>query len=269
MKQIAFLFLLLISVELSYSKTDTIPNTIKITNEQIKKISPQPVIISAVKPLLIKNVVDKKNDFWDMDFTFTAILAVIGALLGLILSILTVYDKFFQKPKVFAKIISFYSCDGDFELAIDNSLREMTYGIRFVLKFLINVTQSNLNYTEMSVFVKFKGDKNEYKGRIHSPRNFTNCTVGTEKFILKLPHDQILYYISVLEKEKSTMGYLTFIIPDVNNVFKDKWVEIYSKPDMFRLEFLGSDGKTYSTNSIQLMSEEEKYIWEDSIWICQ
>ena len=268
-KQITLILILLLSFEISYSQNDTIPDEVKITNEQVTKITPKQVLISSEKPLLIKNVVDENDNFWDMKFTSTAILAFLGALLGIVLSFITVYDKFIKKSKVFAKIISFYSSVGEFNLKINDSPEEMTYGIRFILKFLINVTRVNLNYTEMSVYVKFEGDKNEYKGRIHSPRNFVNCKLGSDNFKLNLPHNEILYYMSVLEKEKSTMGYLTFIVPDVNGVFKEKWGEVYSKPSTFRLEFSGSDGKTYSTDNIKLMSEKEKYIWEDNIWIRQ
>ena len=263
------MLILIMSFEFTYSQNDTIPDEVKNTNEQISKTTPKQVLISSEKPLLIKNVVDKNDKFWDMKFSFTAILAFLGALLGIVLSFITVYDKFIKKSKVFAKIISFYSSDGEFDLEMNNFPEVMTYGIRFVLKFLINVTRVNLNYTEMSVYVKFKGDNNEYKGRIHSPRNFVNCKLGSDSFKLNLPHNEILYYMSVLEKEKSTMGYLTFIIPDIKGKFRGKWAEIYSKPDTFRLEFLGSDDKTYSTDNIKLMSEKEKYIWEDDIWIRQ
>jgi len=269
MKQITLILILLLNFEMIYSQNDKINDEVKITNEQVTKKTSKQVLISSEKPLLIKNVDDKNDKFWDMNFTFTAILALLGALLGIVLSFITVHDKFIKKSKVFAKIISFYSSDGEFDLEMNNSPEGMTYGIRFVLKFLINVTQKNLNYTEMSVYVKFKGDKNEYKGRIHSPRNFVNCKLGSDDFKLNLPHNEILYYMSVLEKEKSTMGYLTFIIPDIKGKFKGKWGEIYSKPDIFRLEFLGSDNKTYSTKSIKLMSDKEKYIWEDNIWIRQ
>lgn len=269
MKQLLLILILIMSFEFTYSQNDTIPDEVKNTNEQITKITPKQVLISSEKPLLIKNVVDKNDKFWDMKFTLTAILAFLGAFLGIVLSFIAVYDKFFKKSKVFAKIISFYSSDGEFDLEMKNSQEGMTYGIRFILKFLINVTQVNLNYIEMCVYVKFKGDNNEYKGRIYSPRNFVNCKVGSDSFNLNLPHNEILYYISVLEKEKSTMGYLTFIIPDINGKFSGNWTEIYSKPDTFRLEFLGSDNKTYSTGYIKLMSEKEKYIWEDNIWIRQ
>lgn len=214
-----------------------------------------------------KNVDENKNDFWDLKFSLTAIMAFIGAVLGLLLSFIAVYDKFFRKPKVFSKIISFYCSDGEFELKLENEAVKMHYGIKYVLKLLINITQENLNYTDMTVHVKFDGDNNEYEGRIHSPRNFKNCKLDSEIFQLNLPHDKILYYMSVLEKDKSSLGYLTFIILDTNNKFKEKWQEVYNKPYSIRLDFTGSDGKIYSSNEMKLMKEEEKYLWEDSIWI--
>lgn len=269
MKQIIIILILLVSFQITYSHNDTIPDGVKIKNEHVTKITPKQTLISSEKPPLIKNVVDKNGKFWDMNLSITSVLAFLGASLGAVLSFTALYDKFIKKSKVFAKIISFYSSDGEFDLEMNNSPEGMTYGIRFVLKFLINVTRVNLNYTEMCVYVRFKGDKNEYKGRIHSPRNFVNCKLGSDNFKLNLPHNEILYYMSVLEKEKSTMGYLTFIIPDINETFKGKWGEVYSKPDTFRLEFSGSDNKTYSSENIKLMPDKEKYIWEDNIWISQ
>lgn len=202
-----------------------------------------------------------------MKFSLTAIMAFIGAFLGLLLSFVALYDKFFRKPKVFSKIISYYCSDGEFGLKLENEAVKMHYGIRYILKLLINITQENLNYTDMAVHVKFDGDNNEYEGRIYSPRNFKNCKLDSGIFQLNLPHDKILYYMSVLEKDKSSLGYLTFIILDTDNKFKEKWQEVYNKPYSIRLDFTGSDGKIYSSNDMKLMKEEEKYLWEDSIWI--
>jgi hypothetical protein len=150
---------------------------------------------------------------------------------------------------------------------LENEAVKMHYGIKYVLKLLINITRKNLNYTDMTVHVKFDGDNNEYEGRIHSPRNFKNCKLGSKIYQLNLPQDKILYYMSVLEKDKSSLGYLTFIILDTGNKFKGKWQEVYNKPYSIRLDFTGSDSKIYSSNEMKLMKEEEKYLWEDSIWI--
>jgi hypothetical protein len=267
MKHLILVLLLFLNFTYIYSQTDSTVIITPSNKEIIKSSVPNKVSIYSEKPILIKNVSENKNVFWDLKFSFTAIMAFIGALLGLSLTFISLYDKFLKKSKVFSKIISFYTSDGEFDLKLDDKPKQMQYGIRYVLKLLLNVTQENLNYTEMKVFVKFNGNENEYEGRIHSPRNFTNCKVGSENFQLILPHDKIIYYMSALEKDKSTLGYLTFIVPDINKEFKGKWIEKYNKPNYIRLDFIGSDGKTYKSNEMELMIEEEKYIWEDSIWI--
>jgi len=266
MKYIVLILLFLFNHTLASFQNDSTLRNGTIITDTTKDLTTKQLVVSDKSSLAMNEKNYKNKSFWDLEFSFTAIMAMIGAILGLLLSTTTLYDKFLKKPKVFSKIISFYCSDGEFLLKIEDEPKQMYYGIRYVLKLLINITKENLNYTDVKVFVKFNGDINEYEGRIHSPRNFQFCRIGNENFKLNLPHNKLIYYTSVLEKDKSSLGYITFIVLDNENKFKNKWQDIYNRPYSIRLDFKGSNNKIYSSNEMRLMKEEEKYLWEDSIW---
>lgn len=232
------------------------------------------VEICTKEPLLIKNVETNKNPIWDIVKKIGAIIGLIGGLLGLIVTVYVINDRWYKDPEIYSKIISYASADGEFEIMkirnTDNS-SEMIYGAKYFLKLSINVTDKDLNYRDLEVFVRYNNIDKVYKGVIYSPRNYSDWTIGNKPLVLKLPQENLLYYKSVLKKNTTHLEYLTFIVYNKNEkyIWEDDTI-----PELIQLKFISSElpllkkgNKTFISNSMYLDKTVEKYIWEDEIWI--
>ena len=136
----------------------------------------------------------------------------------------SIYDRWFKDAKLHSKIISFANVDGDFEIMKirkSNNPPEMRFGVKYLLKLSINVTNKDLNYSDLEVLVKFRKIDSIFIGDVYSPRNYSDWKMNDNLFKLTLPQDKLLYYKTSLEMNKTHLEYLTFVVYDKNNQIKD------------------------------------------------
>lgn len=279
MKQIITIIFFFIGLNLGFSQKDAISITRDSTMSENQKQKEANSIseIRIIEPIIIKNTESDKNPFWDSFIKTSVIIGLIGGLLGLVVTGFAIYDRWFQDSKVNSKIISFASGDGEFEtmkIQKFNSTQEMKYGVKYFLKLSLNVTKKDLNYSDIDVMVKYSKTDRIFKGKIFSPRNYSNWTIDTSQFRLVLPQDKLLYYKSTLQKNTTHLEYLTFVILDKDEQIKNKLKGDDLIPDSIQIVFNSSEQPFFrnknnkiETNKMVLDIGVEKFIWEDEIWL--
>ncbi|MCF8226125.1 MAG: hypothetical protein K9J30_09615 [Bacteroidales bacterium] len=230
--------------------------------------------ISIKDPLYIKSAETNNNSFWEWIKRIGGIVGLFAGFLALIATLFIINDRLFLEPKINAKIISFNADEGEFEYK-RGSISRKYFGARYFLKLSINITSKDLNFTDLEVVVKYPNNNKEYEGVIFSPRNYSEWKLDGVAHTLKLPQENLLYYKSTLEKNYTHLDYLTFIVFDKKEELKLKLEEMSDKkPEYIRLNFISSDKKfyrktnnEYPSNNMSLSREEEKYIWENELWL--
>lgn len=227
------------------------------------------------EPVLIKNADSEKNSFWDSFIKVGVIIGLIGGLLGLIVTGFAINDRWFKDAKVHSKIISFASGDGEFEIMKirKSNTPVMKYGVKYFLKLSLNVTNKDLNYSDIDVLVKYAKIDKIFKGEVYSPRNYSDWKIDTTQFKLVLPQDKLLYYKTTLVMNTTHLEYLTFVIFDEDGQIKSNLKGDDLIPESIQIVFKSSEQPLFrkgnnkiETNIMTMNSGVEKYIWEDEIW---
>lgn len=232
--------------------------------------------IKIKEPILVKNVSEEKKEFWFYFSKIGIVIGFIGGLLGLIVTGYVINDRWFKNAKIYSKIIGFSSSDGTFEImkiGKQTNSDEMKYGLRIFLKLSINVINKDINYSDVTVFVKFKEFEPVFTGEIYSPRNYSSWTINNINYKLDLPQEKLLYYKSVLKQNTTHLEYINFIVFD-----KDQMLENHLKnneliPEYIQLAFKNSEIAKLSNNTNTILTNKmtfnvgaEKFLWEDEIW---
>lgn len=280
MKQIlGLVIILLIGLNLGFSQKETTPIN---QNLKIKEIQKQKEVnniaeIRIKEPILIKNADSDKKSFWDSFIKIGAIIGFFGGLLGLIVTGFAINDRWFKDVKVHSKIISFTNAVGDFEVMTitkSNNPPEMRYGVQHLLKLSLNVTNKDLNYSDLDILVKYKKIDKIFNGEVYSPRNYSSWEMEAGRVRLTLPQDKLLYYKTSLEMNKTHLEYLNFIVYDKDEQIKSNLKAEDLIPESIQIVFKNSEQSFFKkkfnkigTNKMMLDSSIEKYIWEDEIWL--
>ena len=155
-----------------------------------------------------------------------------------------------------------------------NNPPEMRFGVKHLLKLSINVTNKDLNYSDLEVLVKFRKIDSIFIGDVYSPRNYSDWKMNDNLFKLTLPQDKLLYYKTSLEINKTHLEYLTFVVYDKNNQIKDNLKAEDLIPESIQIVFKNSEQSFFQTknnkietNKMILDTSIEKFIWEDEIWV--
>ena len=155
-----------------------------------------------------------------------------------------------------------------------NNPPEMRFGVKHLLKLSINVTNKDLNYSDLEVLVKFRKIDSVFIGEVYSPRNYSYWKMNDNQFKLTLPQDKLLYYKTSLEINKTHLEYLTFVVYDKNNQIKDNLKGEDLIPESIQIVFKNSEQSFFQTknnkietNKMILDTSIEKFIWEDEIWV--
>lgn len=246
----------------------------KTKKEKKKKQRENEIInIKSVEPILTKEITTK----WIWITRIGAILAILTAFFttGFI-----IIDRLFSNLEINSKIVSFASEHSTkFVLPTINGAPRDFQGQKYFIKISINVLNKDLNFSDLQVLVRFESDKKEYQGMIYHPRHFKEWNINDAIHILELPEEDLLYYKTTLEKDKTNLEYLTFIIPDTTNKFIDpntlQLKDQYKYPLSIQLKFISSkksflkkENKPYFSNKMTIKElTYEKYIWEDEIWV--
>lgn len=278
-KIIALVIILLIGLNLGFGQKDTtsINQDSKIKEiQKYKDINTIPEI-RIKEPILIKNVDSDKKSFWDLFIKIGGIIGFFGGFLGLLVTGFAINDRWFKDTKLHSKIISFANVDGDFEIMKrrkSNNPPEMRFGVKHLLKLSINVTNKDLNYSDLEVLVKFRKIDSIFIGDVYSPRNYSDWKMNDNLFKLTLPQDKLLYYKTSLEMNKTHLEYLTFVVYDKNNQIKDNLKAEDLIPESIQIVFKNSEQSFFQTknnkidtNKMILDTSIEKFIWEDEIWV--
>ena len=278
-KIIALVIILLIGLNLGFGQKDTtsINQDSKIKEiQKYKDINTIPEI-RIKEPILIKNVDSDKKSFWDLFIKIGGIIGFFGGFLGLLVTGFAINDRWFKDTKLHSKIISFANVDGDFEIMKrrkSNNPPEMRFGVKHLLKLSINVTNKDLNYSDLEVLVKFRKIDSIFIGDVYSPRNYSIWKMNDNLFKLTLPQDKLLYYKTSLEMNKTHLEYLTFVVYDKNNQIKDNLKAEDLIPESIQIVFKNSEQSFFQTknnkidtNKMILDTSIEKFIWEDEIWV--
>ena len=278
-KIIALVIILLIGLNLGFSQKDTTSINQDSKIKEIQKYKDVNTIpeIRIKEPILIKNLDSDRKSFWDLFIKIAAIIGFVGGFLGLIVTGFAINDRWFKDSKVHSKIISFANIDGDFEIMKrrkSNNPPEMRFGIKHLLKLSINVTNKDLNYSDLEVLVKFRKIDSIFIGDVYSPRNYSYWKMNDNLFKLTLPQDKLLYYKTSLEMNKTHLEYLTFVVYDKNNQIKDNLKGEDLIPESIQIVFKNSEQSFFQTknnkidtNKMILDTSIEKFIWEDEIWV--
>ena len=273
------MIILLIGLNLGFGQKDTtsINQDSKIKEiQKYKDINTIPEI-RIKEPILIKNVDSDKKSFWDLFIKIGGIIGFFGGFLGLLVTGFAINDRWFKDTKLHSKIISFANVDGDFEIMKirkSNNPPEMRFGVKYLLKLSINVTNKDLNYSDLEVLVKFRKIDSIFIGDVYSPRNYSDWKMNDNLFKLTLPQDKLLYYKTSLEMNKTHLEYLTFVVYDKNNQIKDNLKAEDLIPESIQIVFKNSEQSFFQTknnkidtNKMILDTSIEKFIWEDEIWV--
>lgn len=278
---ITLIIVFFIGLNLGFSQKDTVSITKDTTMTEIQKNKEENGIseIRINEPILIKNADSEKKSFWDSFMKVGVIIGLLGGLLGLIVTGFAINDRWFKDANVHSRIISFASGDGDFEIMKirkSNIPPEIQYGVKYFLKLSLNVTNKDLNYSDIDVLVKYAKIDRIFKGEIYSPRNYSDWKIDTTQFRLVLPQDKLLYYKTSLVMNTTHLEYLTFVIFDEEGQIKSKLQGDDLIPESIQIVFKSSEQPFFrkknnkiETNKMIMDSGVEKYIWEDEIWIRQ
>ena len=128
--------------------------------------------------------------------------------------------NFFKTPEIQGKIIS-HACSPKAyykHMDWDGQINQMQ-GIVYVLKLSIIALNKNFNLKDIELYVKYPSDNKKYKGEIYRCHNqIFNIDVNgkTIRKKLKIPNDQHISSISILEKDKVNSCYVLCIVDKSN-----------------------------------------------------
>lgn len=194
----------------------------------------------------------------------------IGGLLGIILTTVVLTDSLFSKPKINIKSISFASNSGAFYFPSSTvpGKVDTIIGVKYFLKLSMNITNEDLNFKDVKVMGRYKNGR-IFNGEFYYPgRHFRTWRISDKIFILDIPQDELLYYKTNLEKNKTHLNYITFIVRDSSRSIKD------ARPSQMRLEFVlskrrpyGKPNKSIKTPKFEINKENEMtMIWDHKLW---
>ena len=136
-------------------------------------------------PLLQVTIVEQKSTV-----SWETLIAILGALAW----IPWLFDKF-SSTKIFGNIISYVVNEGNF-----NGKK----GLLYYFKLSISCLNKNFNIKTFEVYVKYPNNEKYFKGNVFWART-SRWTIenGKPGKDLKLPNENFLGFINVLEMDKS------------------------------------------------------------------
>lgn len=192
--------------------------------------------------------IDKENVIWKWITRF-------GGLLGIIITAIALFQILFTEPSVSVQLVSF-TRDAKKNLVYPNYLSKDStkfIGIKYLMKISINVSDEDLNYQDIIVELEYENGT-VLKGQHFYPnRHFNDWNFRGDKFKLKIPQEGLFRYQAALEKNKTHLGYLSFLTIDSANIIKD------TRPKKIRFTFLGSKNNFFS-------KEPKKIIVNELVW---
>lgn len=274
---IVIIFFLVLNLGLGQKDSISITQDTMIIKTKKNKANNGISEIRIQEPLLIRNADSGKKAFWDSFSKVGVIIGLLGGLLGLFVTGFVINDRWFKDAEIHSKIISFASGDGEFEIMKirkSENPPEMKYGIKYFLKLSLNVTNKDLNYSDVEVLVKYSKIDSILKGEIYFPRNYSDWSIGNKQYKLVLPQENLIYYKSVLKKNTTHLEYITFVVFDEDGKIKNNLKGDDLIPESIQLVFKSSElswlrnkNNRLRTNKMYLDNGVEKFIWEDKIWI--
>ena len=227
---------------------------------RLKKFSKK-ITISNKEPILIENE-DKESKVWIW-------IKRMGGLAGIVLTFTLLIKPIIERPKISSKIIGLAYQSGiyQFRSTMEKSKVDTFSAIKYFLQFSINVTTQNLNYNNVFIHVKYENDDSIYDGINYYPgRHYKEWTLDKKnKLLLEIPQDELLYYKTNLEKNRTHLVCLTFFVLDTIHI---------GIPEFFQLDFisskkrlLGLKHKIYSSPKMFIDQENEMtFIVDDRLW---
>jgi len=208
----------------------------------------------------IQNIT-KENKLWLWITRF-------GGLLGIALTVFALSQLLLVKPSVDAEILSFTG-DGLKKIKYTDFSGNIVeyYGYKFFTKIALNVSDENLNYSDIKILVKYK-DRPPIEA-IHFNPNiwFTEWKYGDKRWQFKgVREDRLFLFNSSLTKDKTHFGYLAFIVKNQDSIPPER-------PESIKLIFtdshknlLGqnddSSATLYWDNPDRIRRVYERNIWE-------
>ena len=250
---------------------------IKTSKDSIRtKVSiSSPVQIPTKDTLLVKGISDKTISNWDWVVRWGAVLGLIGGLLGLVITFVTIREKLFLNPKVTSTIISYYtSFIEDIQLKDhEGKQKQLGPAMKYLIKFSLNIRDADLNYKVVDILVKFKEDEVIYLASKSSPLILDPWLIEKHPHTLNLTPEELLNYQTNLEKNKTHQLFATFFIANnsisENNLLKEN----YKYPESIQLKFysignsLWRKNVTSTTNKMTIVDiNAYEYLYEKNIW---
>ena len=205
----------------------------------IKKVLPMP---SEIVPST------KKNDSSQNDFDWNNILsALLGGLIGLSPSIIS----YFKKTKIKGKIISQYGCLGTIQGGENVSI--------ILQKVSIFAQNKNFYLKDFDIYIKYpSGPEIKCKNWTWRTVEFTFNQNGMNvQKKLNIDKKDYLLHFTILPKEQSVIGYLSFTIDSV----------VDEKFDYVRYVFKDYNGAVRELKIDKTEIIENTQIFDDTIWI--
>lgn len=226
-----FVIILILVISTNFCIADTIP--------QLKK----ELIISQKMIPTAEEIDDSENSFdWN-----NLLSAIIGGLIGLSPSII----NYFKKTKIKGKIISQYGCFGTVSGSVNTQI--------ILQKLSIFAENKNFFLKDIDIYVKYPSQpKIKCKNWTWRTVEFTFNQDGKNvQKKLNIDKKEYLLHFTVLPKEQSVIGYISFTI---DSVLDEKF------------EYIKYIFKDYRGNTIELKINKNEMVeniqvFDDSIWI--
>ena len=226
-----FVIIIVFVLTSNYCVADSIP--------PIKKVLPVPSgIVSS----------SNKSDDTQKDFDWNNLLsALLGGLIGLSPSIIS----YFKKTKIKGKIISQYGCFGTIQGGVNVSI--------ILQKVSIFAENKNFFLKDFDIYIKYpSGPEIKCKNWTWRAVEFTFNQNGINvQKKLNIDKKEYLLHFTILPKEQSIIGYISFTIDSV----------LDEKFDYVRYVFKDYRGTVKELKIDKTEITENTQIFDDTIWI--
>lgn len=179
----------------------------------------------------------------EYEFSWETTIAIIGALAW----IPWIYEKF-TPSKLYGSIISNFTNQGTFG---------NRPGTLHFLKLSISCINKNYNVANCKIRIKYINNPTVYKGNIFWARS-SRWIMDDQVTIrsLKIPNEEFLGFVNMLEKDKSAFYYLTFIVNKTTLEQFEKITLVFKNPkgEKKKIKFKHAD------------LNPDQILFDDSIW---
>lgn len=274
--------LLIIGILFSFIRTYSIPLAIHMDSmsvnspNKIDSSIKMDIHIEIKEPLSIQELKNKTITPWDWVIRIGAILGIIAGVLGLILTVATINEKLFLRPKVISSLIGYTSSfiDNINLTQYDGTEKAIGPGIKYLVKLSLNVINHDLNFKVVDIVIKYTDDPKVYTTLKSYTSSFRKWIWDGIEKTLELSINELLNYKTNLERNKTHHLYLLFFIADSKFSNNGNLNDNYKYPVYIKLKFTLSkkshffnNHKVIETNEMKLTDIQPwEYIVDDSIW---